>query len=678
MKLEAIRLSNWKAFAQFELAWDEEALTHDVAVIEGANGYGKTSLQEAIPLCLYGREGIALAARALDTRSSAGSYDTFLERARHDGAAGSQEPTWVELSFINAEGEPLVIRRIWHFSASGSHRRDDEEVRIWLGKDEDLLSYPDDADERSFIRDFVAQHILPRRLAAFFLFDGEHLERLAGENLELQVRRGVEAAYGVDLFRLLGDDLRQLARSRRQLATTEGTDLDGVANAIDELETRAAALRSNRDDSLSKLEPLRAERDRLVARIGGLHGESYANFKGLFEKREQLVRQRDALQEELRRKLSSDFALALAGKALREKAIKSLEDDEALERLSTLKSVGMEHFEVFEANFGTRLQTATLEREGLFGDLRKLLKSAWDATWEESAKEQRALAHAHLGVSERPMVARRLAEIEKIAGESLASLTGQIVEADEALAVVDNEIASQKGTDELSQSLADELGEIQRELAQLEDATRNEANELDKVRAELKDRRDAWETARAQSAAAQPLLDRAHFADRVARAVEAYADRLVPLRMEQVGAAISEAYVEMAHKTDIARIEIGEAGEVHLLDHEGRELSTRDRSAGENQIFALAVMSAITAVSQPFPIIMDTPLARLDPEHRKNVLLHFAKKGRQVIFLSHPAELSSRYLELIEPQIGQIDRLDHVAGRSRALPLERSASAAAM
>ena len=276
------------------------------------------------------------------------------------------------------------------------------------------------------------------------------------------------------------------------------------------------------------------------------------------------------------------------------------------------------------------------------------------------------------------MVARRLAQIEKIAGESLASLTGQIVQADEALAVVDNEIASQKGTDDLSQSLADELGEIQRQVAQLEDATRNDAKELDKVRAALKDRREAWETARAQSIAAQPLLDRAHFADRVARAVEAYADRLVPLRMEQVGEAISEAYVEMAHKTDIARIEIGEAGEVRLLDYEGNELSERDRSAGETQIFALAVMSAITEVSQPFPIIMDTPLARLDPEHRKNVLLHFAKKGRQIIFLSHPAELSSGYLELIEPQIGQIDRLDHVAGQSRALPFERSASAAAM
>ena len=67
---------------------------------------------------------------------------------------------------------------------------------------------------------------------------------------------------------------------------------------------------------------------------------------------------------------------------------------------------------------------------------------------------------------------------------------------------------------------------------------------------------------------------------------------------------------------------------MRLLGDKGRDLRTLDASAGEEQIFALSLIAAITKVSGArVPVVMDTPLARLDTEHRTNVLRYFASQA---------------------------------------------------
>jgi DNA sulfur modification protein DndD len=95
-------------------------------------------------------------------------------------------------------------------------------------------------------------------------------------------------------------------------------------------------------------------------------------------------------------------------------------------------------------------------------------------------------------------------------------------------------------------------------------------------------------------------------------------------------------------------------GRVEMLDAEGRDLRQVDASAGESQVLALAVMSALSSFAPDFPIIVDTPLARLDPLHRSNVLTHFAGGGRQLILLTHPAELGAAEEAIIADRIAGV------------------------
>jgi DNA sulfur modification protein DndD len=96
-----------------------------------------------------------------------------------------------------------------------------------------------------------------------------------------------------------------------------------------------------------------------------------------------------------------------------------------------------------------------------------------------------------------------------------------------------------------------------------------------------------------------------------------------------------------------------------------------DASAGEDQIFALALIAAIAKVSGTrVPIVIDTPLARLDTDHRSRVLRYFAAQaGEQVIFLSQPDEVHGSYLRVIKERVCmayhiEFEELDNGVGKA--------------
>ena len=89
-----------------------------------------------------------------------------------------------------------------------------------------------------------------------------------------------------------------------------------------------------------------------------------------------------------------------------------------------------------------------------------------------------------------------------------------------------------------------------------------------------------------------------------------------------------------------------------MLNSDGNELRGFDLSAGEKQIFSQALLYAVMFVSgRRFPLVIDTPLGRLDIQHRMGVLKHLTERDQQVILLSTDTEVVGEYLHEIEPHV---------------------------
>ena len=94
-------------------------------------------------------------------------------------------------------------------------------------------------------------------------------------------------------------------------------------------------------------------------------------------------------------------------------------------------------------------------------------------------------------------------------------------------------------------------------------------------------------------------------------------------------------------------------------------------SAGEKQIFVMALYQALSHLNKiNVPYIIDTPFARIDKEHRSNILEHFFKKLKgQIMILSTDEEIVSNYMDVVSDVISNTFVLNHTSnGNTEILP----------
>jgi len=66
------------------------------------------------------------------------------------------------------------------------------------------------------------------------------------------------------------------------------------------------------------------------------------------------------------------------------------------------------------------------------------------------------------------------------------------------------------------------------------------------------------------------------------------------------------------------------------------------------------VWALAQASQRPLPIVIDTPLGRMDKEHRRNMLqYYFPYANRQVIILSTDEEVADEWKEIVKDYISK-------------------------
>ncbi len=669
MYLTSIHLRDWKAYIDAEFQIPAPTKKKNVVLVNANNGFGKTTLLEALVLGLFGKYGLPLVGRALLTDSGGDdrlelSYSDFVERAFHAQArAQGRSTASVTLTFESDEGERIKVQRKWYFSGSGKHRADQEGVLIWEGHEEDLVSVPRLQSSDEFVRSYITQKFLPVSLAQFFLFDGEQVQRLAKRDMAAQVRHGIEGILGVPTLRELAADLRGYARERRQRTGNIGDEtIDRLAAEIRELETELDEATKELAEITPKLEPLRSRQTQLFNEIGSLGGGTYANLKELLESKESFSRKCEQYRERLRQLLSSDVALALAGPELRASTLKRISEESVREKWETGKNQGDVGFDRFIAS----LDSTPPEIEPDFTEsqrnlLSQRLKNAWRNLWypppDNCAPDY---VHAYLSEPNRVLVMERLRNLDNLAIATINTLLERIEELEAEMKKISARVGQQSGIDEESARIKKDLQAVTTLLSELEAKQKELTRNCEGLCGRLNPKRKEYAELQKASGAAEPLLRRSAMADRIADMIEKIVEEAFPCHVADLGNAMTTAYLAMAHKKVVKRIAIEPDCTVRLLGNGSRDLREMDASAGESQIFALALIAAIAKLAErSFPIVMDTPLARLDPEHRRNVLRYFTETPTQVIFLSQPAEISPEYLQLVQSRISKSFRLIH-------------------
>lgn len=159
---------------------------------------------------------------------------------------------------------------------------------------------------------------------------------------------------------------------------------------------------------------------------------------------------------------------------------------------------------------------------------------------------------------------------------------------------------------------------------------------------------------------ANPVKSMVGRAERVCGLITDLIPQLYTLKVEQLAEAMTDVYKKLAHKKQVHRIDIDETGQTRILSHEGEEIPF-DKSAGENQVFATALLAGLAKISGiDAPLVVDTPLGRLDSTHRANILKYWVSDNkRQVILLSQDKEIDKETFATLEAHVGKTYLLHH-------------------
>jgi DNA sulfur modification protein DndD len=98
-----------------------------------------------------------------------------------------------------------------------------------------------------------------------------------------------------------------------------------------------------------------------------------------------------------------------------------------------------------------------------------------------------------------------------------------------------------------------------------------------------------------------------------------------------------------------------ESYKITLRDQQLEPIPSNRLSAGERQILAISILWGLAKASgRPLPAIIDTPLGRLDSQHRKLLIgNYFPKASHQVILLSTDQEIDKGYRDDLSKYIGR-------------------------
>jgi DNA sulfur modification protein DndD len=607
---------------------------HPVVLVGAMNGAGKTTLLGAVQLALYG-------SRARGIERTRRGYKTHLKELINrsvDPAKGAA----VELEFERRiDGHPVRynIRRSWRNGGSElselfQAKRD--------GEPDALLAEHWDESIDAF---------LPARLSHLFFFDGEQIERMADEEEATKLLASAfQSLLGLDLVERLKEDLATLER-RKRLSMRSPEDQARIKDLQDEV----AEAEKRCQKTYDALAEIKAKHAQKAAQLEKLRERFKQDGGEHFLKREEREKQRGDMAARL---LQAEEALreVVAGPApfllisdLLEEVRSQAEREHQAQRDRIIAEAEIERDTTVLADLKSKLDAGALKAVTAALEKHRPQRESADVENILQADEGFCDRLTELMRDELPGARK---DLEQLSVE-IARLRDQVAEVDRLLAAVPDADAVAKLQQEIAQaegalaSLAKEIadGEEQHRASQLELSLRQRTLNKD-----LEKHLDATE----DSEHDQRVIRRI---PKVQSTLEAFRQSVVARHIGALEHAIYESFQHLARKPKLlGSISIAsETFAMTLLDPDGKVVPFQILSAGERQLLATAILWGLAKVSgRPVPLVIDTPLGRLDSHHRSHIVQrYFPAASHQVILLSTDEEIIGRYLEMIRPSVGR-------------------------
>lgn len=665
MILEEITLSNIFSYnGNHSLNLSPAKNKKNLIIILGNNGHGKTSILNTLKLGFHGitdelkkeaQEGRTLSASEYvlgNTNSPAGHWEGLINRlSRQKG----NNVASITIKWHETDGGEYSLKREWTIKGQSY----EEKLRL----DCSLLPTPlSDADE---IQDVINERI-PHEFSQFFFFDGEKIRQIASATTE-ELQAAMEGLLKIKLFENLRQDMREIADDYRKSAQEKGdrADVEELDAAIKTFQAAKLRLTKEIKELKYENENLEADLEEVKRKLDVLQAsDPRLNKEALKNRESEIGSALDRVKERFVENLAFKLP-ALINFRLKESVLRRIEKERAnSSKVNYLNDILAKEDELLQKVFSVgefpAPDISVLQKRFYREKLRQVFEDIFYSSEMEQAVEPFYL------LSDPERLESDFASIDTNEIKDHAALIKEMFQKHGELNQVRRDLQDTTFLNVEGQNRFEELkrkaeGHL-KEIGAKEENIRIKEGELEDVKARLNKSTGEKEKKLGSVRLGEKLKVNEETAKNITRAMERFKAEIRKIKRERLEQTVQEKYSLFTSKTDLARnVTINDRFELSLFDPDGKEIGRASRSPGQKQMLATALLWGLAeCAGQDIPTVIDTPLARLDPENIDKMLkTYYPNAGKQVIILATPNELNEERIKIISKNISRIYRLNN-------------------
>ena len=611
MRFKDIKIENlFSYYGERHFRFDEEG--RPVTLIIGENGFGKTSFINSVKIALHGvnRDILSIGSQSLTKDdfvmgNADKNFSGVLNRkAREAGGKVAK----VEI-VLEDNGDILKIERKFTLNKKGYS----ETLKAFDGE-ENLLAEGDEA------QDMINKHVSPT-MARFFFFDGEKIQTIADFSHE-EFTKMLEDVLELDIYDQMQKDAEFLIRkiSKGELDEDMQKEVDEKEALLEKQKEHIESTKVALKGEEKVLKRLKAEKEATDKRIDNLKSRFKKPLSEAKDTLSKLNAEKDMLVGELKKATLVELPLLL-----NRKLKKKVKED-------------------IEKNYKgkTQIDPALLVKKKeellqMLGEGKESVSKAFDKVFAaDTGKKSVSFADPH--------------KVEKqydlLPNTDLLTLLGKLSENKYRMEETMSEIAA------LEQSIQSDKKEYEEDFALAERLTKDiirqemklEQMEKDLVLLIEEEKETEREIARLTIREHKSAVANAKI--RTLESIIAVSEKMKKKIKSDKRAALEQSINEKFKKLkkegyEADRIVLDENFNINLFDKHRRPMDILSSSSGQKQIIATALIWGISDyISDDIPMIIDTPLGRLDERNQSLILNEFYPNvSKQVIILPTPSEL---------------------------------------
>ena len=666
MKFSNIKVNNFRQYynaVNIDLTTDSD---QNIVVIGGRNGYGKTNFLLSIVWCLYGEKISQIDDNFKKEIQKEKNYSSFMQQSINWTAKRENKDTFSvsivvseielpELNKLNSNSDSVIITRTFNVTSMN-------ETLSISDTNSNMEIFDDEADKINFINDYI----IPIDAAKFVFFDAEKISEIANLSIKEEgsfINDALGKILGLDTYDTLIEDIEFYINALKKEGATKNLQEQIVdkEKAIELSEIDIEKLEEENAEKLKEIDDLKKtirQYDNLISQHSK-QGNSTFDRESILSEIEKLKAKELELSEKFN-ELSEIIPLAILTGKLEEVS----EHLEIQEKNSISQNSSKENAEKIE-NFIELLfnkppepenSTMSFKDKLFYYDKAKNLGSELFA----SNGDYQDLEFKHdLNNSEKSLiydainlVSSQSKDLFETTIEEFNKTRIKLSELNKTLSKVDADMEDELILDYSSKKeTADynitennrKIGENNQQINKL----KGDIVRLNQQLSVLVKKVDVNAQNKIKIKESQKYIDVLNLfleeqKNKHKDSLEKTILSELKILMHKLGSEEnSSKFIEDVKVTILAS---GQGMKITLLDQDDNEIRKESLSSGEKQIYISCLIKAILKESiQSLPIFIDTPLGRLDEEHRDNITKkYYPALSEQVVLFSTNSEITPK------------------------------------